>query len=125
MKFLRLIKIAFHPSLVQKPLPGFILAASLLAGLSIASSQPGYTVTHTFGSLNEPGYQPNTSLLKASDGKLYGVTPSGGNKGRGVIFRLNTDGTGYEQLHQFIWNFDPPGDGAQPRASLTEGSGGV
>ena len=40
-----------------------------------------------------------TSIIRGSDGFLYGVTESGGTNGIGSIFRTNSDGTGWTVLH--------------------------
>jgi uncharacterized repeat protein (TIGR03803 family) len=46
-----------------------------------------YAVIHRFDSAN--GACPEGELLKASNGKLYGVTSAGGLNGKGVIFELD------------------------------------
>ncbi|MEO7990207.1 MAG: choice-of-anchor tandem repeat GloVer-containing protein [Chryseolinea sp.] len=41
-------------------------------------------------------------LIQASDGKLYGVSLGGGSLGGwGTIFKMNSDGNGYTELHSF------------------------
>lgn len=40
-------------------------------------------------------------LLIASDRKIYGTSPYGGNAGKGNIFRLNQDGSEFEMLYEF------------------------
>src|SRR5262249_24458126 len=56
------------------------------------------------------GSQPATSVT-LSGNVLYGTTASGGNRGAGVIFRLNTDGTAYAVIKNFTGGtndgFDP------------------
>ena len=50
-----------------------------------------------------------------SGSTLYGTTQNGGN-GAGVIFAVNTDGTGYTNLYSF--NAAGGGDGHNPYAGL-------
>ncbi|WP_165824112.1 T9SS type A sorting domain-containing protein [Pseudochryseolinea flava] len=55
-----------------------------------------YQVLHHF--TNTTGRGPVVGLLRGSDGLLYGATRIGGASGKGVIFRIHNDGTGYEVL---------------------------
>jgi uncharacterized repeat protein (TIGR03803 family) len=32
---------------------------------------------------------------------LYGTTQTGGSKGNGTVFEINTDGTGYDRIYDF------------------------
>jgi len=45
---------------------------------------------------------------------LYGTTPYGGASGGGTVFAINTDGTGFRNLHSFTGG----SDGANPFAGL-------
>jgi uncharacterized repeat protein (TIGR03803 family) len=62
------------------------------------------TVLYTFlpGSQND---YPNGSgpglLVQGPDGKLYGTALGGGTNNHGVVFRLNTDGSGFQVIHLF------------------------
>ncbi len=47
------------------------------------------------------GKNPEQGMFQDADGTLYGVTPLGGKNGYGVIFRINTDGTGFQKLFDF------------------------
>jgi uncharacterized repeat protein (TIGR03803 family) len=83
----------------------------------INTSGAGYQILHSFlGSLVTPndGAAPNGSLT-LSGTTLYGMTSGGGADGYGTIFQINTNGAGYEVLH----NFGPTLDGAYPYGSLT------
>ncbi|MEP6725156.1 MAG: choice-of-anchor tandem repeat GloVer-containing protein, partial [Bacteroidota bacterium] len=53
------------------------------------------------------------SLLLAADNKLYGMAYGGGSSFSGTIFRLNTDGSGFQVIHHFNYT-----DGALPNGSL-------
>src|SRR6185295_15569912 len=64
-------------------------------------SGPAYTILHNFDYAGVDGYRPVNGVLVASDGKLYGTCEFGGTNGSGTLFRLNTDGTGYEILRHF------------------------
>ena len=46
---------------------------------------------------------------------LYGMTFSGGSAGKGVVFRVGTDGTGYTVLHAFVGG---SADGDEPEGGL-------
>jgi uncharacterized repeat protein (TIGR03803 family) len=60
------------------------------------------------------GSAPRGSLV-LSGSVLYGMTYSGGTHNYGVIFRINTDGSGFQKLV----DFDGTSKGSYPRGSLT------
>lgn len=64
------------------------------------------------------GGSPEGSLV-FSGGKLYGTTKDGGTNGSGVIFSINTNGTGYVVLHRFAGSMR----GALPEAGLVIANG--
>ena len=67
----------------------------------IGTNGTGYTILHSF--TNSPdGAYPQTGLI-LSGGTLYGTTFNGGtnSSGRGALFSLNTNGTGYTVLYGF------------------------
>ena len=75
----------------------------------------GYSLLHTFtGGLND-GRLGSNGALTLSGTKVYGMTQSGGT-GRGVLFSMNTDGTGYSLLHTFT---GAASDAGSPNGSLT------
>jgi uncharacterized repeat protein (TIGR03803 family) len=53
--------------------------------------------------------------LVVSGNAIYGMTAGGGVADDGVIFRMNTDGTGFALLHTFVAS---TGDGWAPHGSL-------
>ena len=78
------------------------------------------TILHSFdrgGFLD--GYQPQTSLLQASDGNFYGVASSGGPANGGTLFRLTPTGA-FTVLHVFAG----AADGARPAGALIQGRDG-
>ena len=48
------------------------------------------------------GYQPMGSLIKASDGNLYGMTSNGGDNHHGTVFNFDPSTNVYTKLHAFI-----------------------
>ncbi len=68
---------------------------------------------------NSDGGNPYAGPIVSSN-TLYGVTLGGGTSGTGTVFRLNTDGTDFTNLHSFASGFPPiPNkDGSQPRGRL-------
>jgi uncharacterized repeat protein (TIGR03803 family) len=83
---------------------------------SINTDGTGYRKLYNFG--NDPtsgceiGCQPYGSLTLS--GNLFFGMANGGPAGQGVIFSIDTNGTGYHALHQFSGT-----DGANPFGSLT------
>ena len=71
---------------------------------SINEDGSGFEVLYSFN-LEVAGYingaQPSFGVLHASDGKLYGTTTSGGGGDGGILYRINTDGTGFQILLNF------------------------
>ncbi|HEY5750501.1 MAG TPA: choice-of-anchor tandem repeat GloVer-containing protein [Chryseolinea sp.] len=62
------------------------------------------------------GSNPTGSLVLAADGRMYGMTRTGGTSGNGVIFSLSRDGTDYKKL----MDFNGIATGGNPKGSLTE-----
>ncbi|MBD3817253.1 MAG: hypothetical protein IE913_12645, partial [Halothiobacillus sp.] len=62
----------------------------------------GYTVLHAFTGYPD-GSAPQAGVtLDAATNTLYGTTNGGGSGGTGIIFKIQTDGTGYDRsVHQF------------------------
>ncbi len=112
------------------PLNSLVIEGSVLYGMteyggddnegtifSINTNGTGFTLLHEFAGGVGDGAQPDGSLLK--DGSvLYGMTFIGGTNNSGIIFSINTNGTGYTILHEFAHTTD---NGAQPyRNSLIQ-----
>jgi uncharacterized repeat protein (TIGR03803 family) len=74
---------------------------------------------------NSDGANPFGGLItNASSTTLYGTTKYGGSWGDGVVFAVNTDGTGFTNLYSFTANMGPGytdytnSDGAYPQSGL-------
>jgi uncharacterized repeat protein (TIGR03803 family) len=80
----------------------------------------GYTVLHSFGDTGDGKY-PNV-LIEGEDGVLYCTTSNGGSDDRGIVFKINRDGSAYSILYSFNIT---GGDGQSPFDGLTEGSDGM
>jgi uncharacterized repeat protein (TIGR03803 family) len=78
------------------------------------------TTIHTFSNGLDGGV-PQTGLMQATDGNIYGTTSQGGAAGGGTIFQVTRTDT-FTTLHSFIL-----ADGIDPETSspgLTQGSDG-
>ena len=96
---------------------------------SINTDGTGFTNLHSFtatsgtDSTNSDGANPYGGLALSSN-VLYGASRNGGGWGNGAVFALNTDGTGFTNLHSFTATTDVPGlgrvntDGANPEGGL-------
>jgi uncharacterized repeat protein (TIGR03803 family) len=75
----------------------------------------GYQVLHNFWQdANHEAHPYGPPIISGST--LYGMTSSESTSLKGEIFALNTDGGGFQVLHQFAGK---PADGANPYGSLT------
>jgi uncharacterized repeat protein (TIGR03803 family) len=125
------------------PLAGLVLSGNTLYGTTASGSTNGngtvfavhtdgmgFTNLHTFTALSAPSYQGGTNSdgaipyagLILSEHTLYGTTYGGGTHGNGTVFAVNTDGTGFTNLHSFTTLSAPfsgtNSDGAEPYAGL-------
>jgi len=78
-----------------------------------------YRKIYDFVGDSTDGAHPMFTTLASDGSVLYGITSHGGNfrmtTDQGVLFKINTDGSGYKILHFFD---GPPFDGANPTGSL-------
>ena len=74
----------------------------------------GYGLLHEFTGGADDGEHPYGSLT-LSGSALYGMTREGGDYDKGVVFKVNTDGSGFGHLHEFAGGAD---DGDFPQDSL-------
>lgn len=113
---------------------GYLYGATVYGGASgtgtlfrILKDGTGFQTLHQFPALDSSGYNtdgayPNGKLLLASDGRLYGVASSGGAAGKGVVYSLAPDGSGFAAVYAFT-ALDSSGnnaDGATPRGALAQ-----
>src|SRR6266404_4112574 len=88
----------------------------------------GFTNLHSFTEpsafgTNNDGAEPGAGLV-LSGNTLYGTAEYGGRSGNGTVFKINTDGTGFTNLHSFskvssdFFCCYTNSDGAGPRADL-------
>jgi uncharacterized repeat protein (TIGR03803 family) len=89
-----------------------------------SSSTSGLTVT-------VDGAAPTGPLVAGADNFFYGTTSQGGANGRGVVFRIAFDGTGFQVLHEFSATTADAttallenADGAAPLGGLLDGGDG-
>jgi uncharacterized repeat protein (TIGR03803 family) len=115
------------------PMAGLILSGNTLYGtaefggtagngtvFAINTDGTGFTNLHTFSSLsglyagyNSDGAFPIGGLI-LSGNTLYGTAEAGGISGNGTVFSLNTNGTHFKTLYEFLNG----SDGANPVAGL-------
>ena len=72
----------------------------------------GYIVLHNFGVTPDDAAGPSGGVVLSGD-TLYGTTGSGGGFGKGTVFKINTDGSGYAVLKEFDGS-----DGWGPQGTL-------
>jgi uncharacterized repeat protein (TIGR03803 family) len=66
------------------------------------------------------GANPQASLIQGTDGRLYGMTFSGGINSFGTVFAVKPDGTGFTTLYLF----NNGNDGSGPAGNLIQGADG-
>jgi uncharacterized repeat protein (TIGR03803 family) len=71
---------------------------------AIHTDGTGFTNPYTFQTYSTStkvgGGFPTAGLILSAN-TLYGTTSQGGSSGNGTVFKLNTDGTGFESLYNF------------------------
>jgi uncharacterized repeat protein (TIGR03803 family) len=87
----------------------------------VEANGTGYTNLHHFSTTGD-GRVPRAGLFSGGDGFLYGCTYQGGTSGRGVVFRIREDGSGYSLLRQFL---AATPDGQAVQAALVSGPDGA
>ena len=122
------------------PAAGLVLSGSTLYGTAIGGGASGsgtvfklntdgtgFTNLYSFSG-GADGANPQ-SVLFLSGNTLYGTASGGGASGNGAVFRLNTDGSGFTNLHGFTATetnsvgAGTNGDGAVPWGSSVVVSG--
>ena len=77
----------------------------------------GYKTLLSFGGVS--GASPSSGVIQSASGTLYGATDLGGVNGKGTIFKINLDGSGFQKLYDFTTSQ------VGPRSTLMLGSNGV
>jgi uncharacterized repeat protein (TIGR03803 family) len=96
-----------------------------IAGVVFKLNKDGsaFGVLHTFISTNDGGAYPQGRLVQDPRlGIIYGTTSSGGTNYNGTVFRLNPDGSGYQELKSFGETVNDPTD---PATGLVQGTDGA
>jgi uncharacterized repeat protein (TIGR03803 family) len=75
-----------------------------------------FSVIHSFDAVTGDGGAPETALARMGDGTLAGVVNVGGRFRQGNLFRMQKDGEGYTQIHEFSSSAN---DGTRPVNALT------
>jgi len=106
-----------------EPFAGLILSGNTLYGTTVAGGSSGngtvfavnidgtgFTNLHSFSTgvvvppdddvINSDGVYPYARLV-LSGNTLYGTTDGGGSSGNGTVFAINTNSTGFTNLHSF------------------------
>jgi uncharacterized repeat protein (TIGR03803 family) len=88
------------------------------------SGNGGYTnkILKSFTGNNGDGANPSCKLIVGTDGWLYGTTYNGGSNNVGVIFKMQTNGVGFTNLHTFSTTTT---DSSHPLAGLVQGTNGM
>src|SRR5260221_402881 len=107
------------------PTAGLILSGNTLYGTTTAGGSSGngtvfavntdgsgFTNLYRFTGGND-GRAPAAGLI-LSGNILYGTTTAGGSSGKGTVFAVNTDGSGFTNLYRFTGG----NDGGAPNAGL-------
>ena len=97
--------------------------AGTVFALTTDGTAGGTTVSllYNFGASTTDAKNPQATLVRATDGSLYGTAYYGGAYGNGAVFKV--DGCGTESL---VYSFSAAGtDGAHPLGGLIQGADGA
>lgn len=111
----------------EQPASGVVLSGGTLYGTAYGGGTNGYgtvysvqtngadfTVLHAFTNNLDGAYAQGGLTLAGTT--LFGTTEIGGTNGNGIVYAINTDGTGYHVLHDFDTNGM---DGLRPFVGMT------
>ena len=113
-----------HGSLIQSGLEFYGMtsgggSANQGTVFKVGANGTGYTLQHQFGGGANDGTGPLGSLIQSGT-NFYGMTSLGGSANQGTVFKIGTDGTGFNLLHSFT---NSPADGRLPSYSSLVASG--
>jgi uncharacterized repeat protein (TIGR03803 family) len=100
--------------------PTVLYALLIALGFSSDGSITAQTLTTLHGFTNSDGIGPLSELI-ISGSTLYGTTYAGGGSGRGSVFKVDVDGTGFTNLYSFLATTGPTATnrgGAAPHGAL-------
>lgn len=113
-----------NSSLIE-PLTGFLYGMTSEGGVynqgviyEYEMSSERMIIKHSFDTILD-GANPVGSLVKASNGKLYGLTNKGGNFNKGTLFEYDLSTESLQKLHDFTGL-----DGEAPYGSLIQSTDG-
>lgn len=104
---------------------GFISALLLMALLGsggAAAAEVEVSAQHAFSRNGAVGWEAQGTLLRGTDGALYGTTVRGGKHDQGVLFKFASETTNYLVLHHFSME---KANGRAPYGPLFEGKDGL
>ena len=82
-----------------------------------------FTTLYNLGTGTNDGSLPNSALIQATDGNLYGATPAGGQWNWGTIFKITTAGA-FTTLYSFCSQMNCP-DGLAPQGLVQATDGNL
>jgi uncharacterized repeat protein (TIGR03803 family) len=117
------------------PLASLILSGNTLYGtaseggigvgtvFAVNTDGSNFRTVYSFGSTIGGGETPVAGLI-LSGNTLFGTTEFGGYVGNGTVFKVRTDGSGFEVLHSFTGTTNSfyNGDGASPNDLILSGN---
>ena len=99
----------------------------------IDTSGGAFQILHTFSALNAQsqnadGAGATAGLILGPDGALYGTTTTAGTSGGGIVYKINSDGSGFQAVYAFPATTPSArtnATGSQPGTALTYASTGL
>lgn len=110
-------------SLGRSRIVWFFVFCLVFGAAAVRSQAGGYTLLHGFSGGTGDGAAPQYGTLATDGAVLYGMTSGGGSANKGVLFKVSTNGSGYQVLHSFsglsfsdvlLSGSGNPNDGASP-----------
>ena len=88
---------------------------------AVNTNGTGFTTLYSFTARAIPGNNSDGAFPRSvvlSGNTLYGTTSQGGSLGSGTLFAVNTNGTGFTVLHDFVGGYYGGNEGAWPNGGL-------